>query len=240
MKFLSILTFVLSLLCNSIFAQTYEKPFVGTVGDQSCFISKVELNKEHTVITFSHLNNNGWIALNPDIHINTPDGKKYSFLKAEGIAIAPEQYNFSENEKEHTFKVFFSAIPKSVKKFDVIEVESGSRFDFNFYGVDLSKKRTSDTQVSRYPEEVVVDTDTAVTTSANPFDFMGNLGEVYKDIYKSAVDSYLNYLKQPGKLKELAKLNKAFFDALLEEGFTREQALQILLSTPLIPTGIGK
>ncbi|WP_207533334.1 hypothetical protein [Desertivirga arenae] len=240
MRILSILTFAFSLLFSSTFAQTYEKPFVGTVGDQNCFISKVDLSKEQTVITFSHLNNNGWIALNPDIHINTPDGKKYRFLKAEGIPIAPEQYNFSENEKEHTFKVYFNAIPKSVKKFDVIEVESGSRFDFNFYGVDLAKKRTSDTQVSRYPEEVVVDTAAAVATSANPFDFMGNLGEVYKDIYKSAVDSYLNYLKQPGKLKELAKLNKAFFDALLEEGFTKEQALQILLSTPLIPTGITK
>ncbi|WPU96825.1 hypothetical protein SNE25_14980 [Mucilaginibacter sabulilitoris] len=45
---------------------------------------------------------------------------------------------------------------------------------------------------------------------------------------KSLMDSQLNYYRQPGKIEELAKVNKQYFDALKKEGFTEDQALRII------------
>lgn len=52
---------------------------------------------------------------------------------------------------------------------------------------------------------------------------------------KTIMDTQLEYYKQPNKLAEIAKLNKAYFDALLQEGFTRDDALKIITSNSILP-----
>jgi len=238
MKFTFPLTLLFILFFSSAFSQTYETPYVESVGDRICYITKVEFTKQYTIVSFEHLNNNGWIRLDRNIHIKTPDSKRYKYIKSEGISIAPETYNFKEGETRHAFTVYFEPLPKSVKVFDILEVEPGSRFDFNFYGVDIKKKRTSDEQAPHFPEDKRITTET-ILTPPPPADFMNKLGDMYKDIYKSSIEASINYFKQPNVMKELAQLSKAYYDALLAEGFTKDQALQILISTSFVPKVAG-
>lgn len=238
MKSIYLLTFLFSLLFSAGFAQTYEKPHVETVGDRICFITKVEYAKQYTIVSFEHLNNKGWINLNPTIHIKTPDNKRYNYIKSDGISIAPENYSFKEGEKKHSFTVYFEPLPKSVKIFDILEVEPGNRFVFNFYGVNVAKKRTSDEQITHFPEDYTTTVE-AMLTPGPPANFMNQFGDMYKDIFKSSIEASLNYFKQPNVMTDMAKMSKAYYDALIAEGFTKEQALQILISTSFMPKVVG-
>lgn len=237
MKFTLPLSILFVLFFNAAFSQTYEKPYVASVGDRICYITKVEYTKQYTVVSFEHLNNNGWIRLDRNIHIKTPDNKRYNYIKSEGISIAPEMYYFKEEEEKHAFTVYFEPLPKSVKVFDILEAVPGSRYDFNFYGVDINRKRISDEQVSHFIEDKVV-TET-ILTPPPPEDFMNRMGDMYKEVFKSSIEASLNYFKQPHVMKDLAKLSKAYYDALLAEGFTKDQALQILTSTSFVPKTAG-
>lgn len=235
MKPTFLFTFFLVLSFASVFSQTYQNPYVESVGDRLCFITKVEYTKQHTIVSFEHLNNNnGWIRLAQNIHIKTPEGKRYNYIKSEGISIAPAMDHFTEGENKRAFTVYFEPLPKKVKVFDILEVVPGSRYDFNFYGVNIEKKRTSDEQTAHFSEDKQHSTEVTLTPPS-PHDFMNGMGDMYKNILKSSIEASLNYFKQPGVLKELAKLNKTYYDALIAEGFTREQALQILISTSFIP-----
>lgn len=53
------------------------------------------------------------------------------------------------------------------------------------------------------------------------------------------LNSSMEYYSQPGKLTELAKMNKNYYDALIKEGFTKEQAFQIIVSNPLVSKGVS-
>lgn len=230
------LTLLFVLFFASAFSQTFQNPYVETVGDRLCFITKVEFTRQHTIISFEHLNNNnGWIRLSPNIHLKTSDGKKYNYIKAEGISIAPAKDQFTEGEEKRAFTVYFQPLPKNVKVFDILEAVPGSRYDFNFYGVNIARKRTSDVQQPHFGE---MNTDNVFLERPTPPispDFMNGMGDMYKNILKSSIEASVSYFKQPGVLKELAKLNKTYYDALIAEGFTKEQALQILISTSFIP-----
>lgn len=236
------LTFLLSWLVTASFCQSFEKPYVESVGDRLCYINKVELTKDFTIISFEHLNNNnGWIRLNPGIKIKS-GSKEFAFLKAEGIPLDPDSYQFADGVEKHAFKVYFQRIPKEIKLFDVIEAEPGTRYDFNFYGVDLKKKRLSDVQTSHFLKDSIVSTEMVLSPPSSTDGKLDgfNFGNMLKDIYSSAIDSYITYLKTPGKLVEIAKLNKEYYDALISAGFSKEQAMQILVSTPLIPNSTSK
>lgn len=68
---------------------------------------------------------------------------------------------------------------------------------------------------------------------------MNSFGPMMSNMAKSIMDAQLEYYKQPGKLEEIAKLNKQYFDALVKEGFTSDQALKIITSDSLLPKGNG-
>ena len=228
MKFTFLFSCLFIALFHTALAQTFEKPDVESVGDRLCYITKVELNKQYTIISFEHLNNNGWIRLSDHIQIKTPENKNYPYIKSEGISIAPEMYHFKAGEQKHAFKVYFAPLPKDTKIFDVIEVEPGTKFDFNFYGVNLEKQRTSDTQNPHFQTRET----TVLLSPPPPLDLSAGLtANSFKDIYQSSIQGLTDYFKQPEVLKEQAHLRKAFYDALVAEGFTSEQAMQILVST---------
>ncbi|QKJ30079.1 hypothetical protein HQ865_10015 [Mucilaginibacter mali] len=68
---------------------------------------------------------------------------------------------------------------------------------------------------------------------------MNSFGPMVSNMAKSMMDAQLEYYKQPGKLEEIAKLNKQYFDALVKEGFTADQALKIVTSDSFLPKGNG-
>lgn len=208
--------FFLILFANQAFSQTYESPFVESVADKLCYITKVEYTKEHTIVSFEHLNNNGWIRLNEDIQIKTPDNKRYRYIKADGITIAPEMYHFKPGEEKHAFQVYFEPLPKRAKVFDILEVEPGTKFDFNFYGVNVKKKRTSEEQNPHFK--------TTIDVVAN------GSGDFNSEDVNLLLKNSINFLKQPAIVKEQAHFIKVFYDALIAEGFTKKQALKILTS----------
>ncbi len=218
----------------TLFSQSISKPYVETVDDRACYIEKIETRGKYTVVSFEHKNNGSWIQLSDKIYILGPDSTRYRYLKSENISMAPTKYYFREDEPVHPFKVYFEAVPASVKKIDIIE-EDGQVYAFNFYGVSLERSRTSDTQMPHSLPDIAADT----TASASPFpgSFLNALTPLYGSMMKSILDSSLEFYKQPGKLTELAKLQRDYYDALMKQGFSSQQALQILISNPLVGKG---
>ena len=69
---------------------------------------------------------------------------------------------------------------------------------------------------------------------------MNNFGPMMGNMVKSMMDAQLDYFKQPGKMEEIAKLQKQYFDALIKEGFNTDQALKIITSDSILPKSNGK
>ncbi|MFD2146449.1 hypothetical protein [Mucilaginibacter antarcticus] len=118
--FLACLCFIAGV---SAFAQNITKPRVERADDANCVISKIETTDKYTIVSFDYTapSDNSWVQLNDDIFIKTKDGKRYGFIKAENITIAPEKH-VSENAGESfIFKAYFKRIPKGTKSIDVIE-----------------------------------------------------------------------------------------------------------------------
>jgi hypothetical protein len=100
--------------------------------------------------------------------------------------------------------------------------------------VDLEKSRTSDVQRPHTPLAQA-----PMSKSDFPGAMLSAIGPAYNMLMRSILNSSLEYYSEPGKLTELAKLNKNYFEALRKEGFTKKQALKIMASSPL-SRGIGK
>ena len=69
-------------------------------------------------------------------------------------------------------------------------------------------------------------------------DAMQAMVPMVSNMAKVMMDAQLNYYKQPGKITEVAKMNKTYFDALLKEGFTRDEALKIITANSILPKPI--
>lgn len=76
-------------------------------------------------------------------------------------------------------------------------------------------------------------------SDAGMMGMMNSFGPMMSNMAKSVMDAQLDYYKQPGKIEEIAKLNKQYFDALVKEGFTADQALKIITSDSFLPKGNG-
>lgn len=57
---------------------------------------------------------------------------------------------------------------------------------------------------------------------------MGNMAKVM-------MDAQMEYYKQPGKIAEIAKLNKEYYDALRKEGFSSDDAIKIITASGIMP-----
>jgi hypothetical protein len=68
---------------------------------------------------------------------------------------------------------------------------------------------------------------------------MNSMGPMMGNMAKAMMDAQLEYYKQPGKLEEIAKLTKQYYNALLKEGFSEDQALKIVISDSFLPKGSG-
>jgi hypothetical protein len=244
MKKALLLTATLFAVCLHSFAQNVVNPHVEISESMGSIITKIETDKQYTIVSFEQYayNDSSWVVLNKEIYIQTDiDNKHYEFVKAEGIVVAPEtRHTFAKAGDKLSFKVYFKKIPANAKLIDIIE-HAGRRSDgitfFNFYNIDLTQSNPGEQHIK--VTEVVLPPPPVNgqfnATGANEFtNMMGAMGPMYASLITSMLDAQLSFYKQPGKLTEVAKLHKQYFDALVKAGFNYEQAIRILTSAPLI------
>jgi len=235
----------LFIIATQAFAQNIITPKVEQKDDQSTIIKKVETNNMYTIVTFiGHAyQDNAWIQLNKEIYLQTDlSNAHYDYVKSENIAMVPNKSILKKAGDKLEFKVYFKKIPAAAKSIDIIEhaglSKSGISY-FNFYNVSLTEQAPKITDVVLLPPPPI-QRDTASTglfygnASNEMQNAMSSMGPMYASMAKSVLDAQLAYFKQPGKLAEIAKLNKEYFDALVKEGFTYDQALKIITSSSLI------
>ncbi len=226
------------------FAQTISYPAVARVENASSSIIKIETTDKYTVVTFEYTapSDDAWADIRKEIFIKTDlSDKHYNFIKAENITISPEKTYFAHADDKLAFKVYFQKIPKNAKSIDVIENADDSNNTssyFNYYNVSLTKSQGRVvTKMTIVPPPVNTGS-VAITKSLGGNDFgniFNSMGPMFSNMVKSMMDAQLEYYKQPGKIAEIAKLNKQYFDALVSEGFTTDQALKIITSESLLP-----
>ena len=104
---------------------------------------RIILSPDHTKIDFGYTakeiyDNGGWIRIAPETHIEiTETSKHYILDKTEGIPISPEHHYFESSKEWRYFSLYFPPIPQTDCTINIIEIENGSRNDFNYYGVVL-------------------------------------------------------------------------------------------------------
>ncbi|TFF37308.1 hypothetical protein [Mucilaginibacter psychrotolerans] len=251
MKKALILSVVFSISCLVSFAQSILNPQVGTQDDGACKITKIETDKLYTAVTFEAVagSDSAWVQLNKEIYIQTDVGNAhYNYVKSENIPMVPQpKHLFKKAGDKLEFKVYFQKIPPASKTIDVIE-RAGNGYDgsayFNFYNVSLTESeitpKTIDGKIIGPGGGFGMPLPDGGGTGSDPFGGMGGIGGMYKNMMKGIMDAQISYYKEPGKMAELAKLNKQYFDALVKEGFTEDQALKLVAASGLGPkSGMG-
>jgi hypothetical protein len=231
-------------VCFYSFAQNVVNPNVGVTDSQGSLITKIETDKQFTIVSFEQYANsdNFWMVLNKEIYIQTDvSNKHYEFVKAEGIAIEPEPKTILAKAGDKlSFKIYFKKIPVNAKLIDIIE-HAGKRNDgitfFNFYNIDLTQSKPQEQRI-KVTEVVLapppVNEHFNLPGSNDITNMMSAMGPMYSSLIRSMLEAQLNFYKQPGKLTEIAKLQKDYYDALVKQGFTYDQSIKILTANPLI------
>jgi hypothetical protein len=58
-------------------------------------------------------------------------------LNATGITISPNKHNFQSHKDWQYYSLYFEPMLQIDRLINLIEVEKGTRNDFNYYGIDL-------------------------------------------------------------------------------------------------------
>ena len=236
MKKILLIPFLLLMLSINSSAQSIENPSVENSDSPSSRIVKIETTPNFTIVSFEETaaNNSSWVRLSKDIFVQTNvSDKHYHYIKSENIAIAPEKTTVKNAGDKLLFKVYFERIPRTTTTIDVIE-KAGAQSFFNFYNVSLTKSQKVLTT------DVVLIPPPPLSTSNINFNnemagVMGSMGPMLTTMTTAMMDAQVKYYKQPGIITEIAKLNKQYFDALVNEGFTQDQALKIITTESLLP-----
>jgi hypothetical protein len=231
------LHFALIMATLSSMAQTIVNPDFRRNDDISSTITKIERNNDFTVVHFQYTatGDSSWVQLNKEIYIQTNlNNEHYNYVKAENISMAPNKQYLKKAGDKLLFKVYFKKIPAEAKIIDIFErpgdMENGISY-FNFYGVNLTRSRSVESTVT----DVVLTPPPPADASNRAINMMDSMGPMVSSMTRSMMDAQLEYYKQPGKIKEAAKLTKQYYDALIKEGFSADQALKIITSDGLLP-----
>lgn len=240
MKKIFISLSILLITSLAAFSQNIVNPQIDQNEDPNTKITSVETNSLFTIVHFETAaeGDSAWTQLNKEIYIQTDvDKKHYGFVKAEGIPMFPAKHYLKTSKGKLPFTVFFEKIPSSSKSIDIIERAgisySGETF-FNFYGVSLTQKADA---ASLHQGSLFLNNN---STSNGMNGIMAAMAPMYNTLATSMMNAQLDFYKQPGKLEEVAKLNKQYYDALITAGFTADQAIKIITSEGLLPkTNLG-
>ena len=98
---------------------------------------RITLFLDHTKIDFGYTakemyDSGGWIRIEQDTFIEIKEtGKRYFLTHSEGIPINPEHHYFESKKEWRYFSLYFPAIPQNNCTINIIEIENGSKNDFN-------------------------------------------------------------------------------------------------------------
>lgn len=112
-------------------------------GESNPILLRINLFPELTKIDFGYIttdkyNNGGWIKISPDTFIENVETKeRYIMTNAVGITIAPAKRNFESKKDWQYFSLFFPPMKQKDNTINIIEIENGSKNDFNYYNVSL-------------------------------------------------------------------------------------------------------
>ena len=104
---------------------------------------RIILDTEYTKIDFGYTakeiyDSGGWIRMEKDTFIEIKEtGKRYVLTQAIGIPINPEHHYFESKKEWRYFSLYFPAIPQTDCMINIIEIENGSKNDFNYYDIEL-------------------------------------------------------------------------------------------------------
>lgn len=239
-------------------AQTIDYPAVENRDDRNTTIKKIETDSQYTIVSFETIasSDNSVVQLNKEIYLQTDASNvHYNYLKSENIAIVPAKQTLSNAGDKLVFKVYFKKIPPEAKFINITEragPNNGKVSFFNFYNVSLTKSQLANTQFSTSSKGYTFGTGTAVVIdsvtiqaptmrigssnmSSDITDAMKAMEPMMSKMATVMMDAQLNYYKQPGKMAEVAKLNKVYYDALRKEGFSSDDALKIITSDSIMP-----
>lgn len=96
-----------------------------------------------------------WVSFDPKSYLSA-EGRRFKFVKAEGIPLSPEQMQVYPDE-ELTFKVYFDRLERGMEKIDLFEGRNGNGSQmvyWNFNGIRI--KNPAPTQTKEEPSPVVV------------------------------------------------------------------------------------
>lgn len=213
-------SFILLLLSSSIFAQkiTTLSPSVEEQSQLDVNITKVELTNDYTIISFIYENNrrgsrledlffgggrnsSQHIEVDPNCRLYEPRNasRKFRFIKAEGIPVAPQTLEVSPGDVVK-FKVYFERLTPGIEVFDMYEGKDvGSKVYWNYYGVHIrNPKRTTKPKppVEDKKEETPVVTETPMPAQPTlPVSALVTLRGVVTDAKtKEPVPAKINYL----------------------------------------------
>ena len=104
---------------------------------------RIILDTEYTKIDFGYTakeiyDSGGWIRMEKNTFIEIKEtGKRYVLTQAIGIPINPEHHYFESKKEWRYFSLYFPAIPQTDCTINIIEIENGSKNDFNYYDIGL-------------------------------------------------------------------------------------------------------
>lgn len=71
------------------------------------------------------------------------------------------------------------------------------------------------------------------TSNFNLGSMFGSMMPMYKSMTSQMMEGAIEFYEQPGMIQRIATLNKKYYDALKASGFSDDQAMRILTSSPL-------
>jgi hypothetical protein len=66
------------------------------------------------------------------------------------------------------------------------------------------------------------------------------MGPMYESMMEAMVEGTLKAFEKPETIERLARFSRRYYDALIKQGFTKEEALQIVAGSGLAAVRAGK
>ncbi len=101
---------------------------LGKANDPSIRVTDIQLTNSYTVLSMTfgsqeRYEGSSEISIQPEVHLITRDGqRKYNFIKAEGIPVAPNRLTVDAGDQT-VFRLYFERLDKGVELFGMYECE---------------------------------------------------------------------------------------------------------------------
>jgi hypothetical protein len=66
------------------------------------------------------------------------------------------------------------------------------------------------------------------------------MGPMYESMMQAMVEGTLKAFEKPETIERLARFSRRYYDALIKQGFTKEEALQIVAGSGIAAVRAGK